>query len=71
MKIPLIPPLHYDNYFITVFKEKADLFDWFYSNQCSLISNNSSLPSYISYTTEKRLSIVALSVDFETIYSKS
>ena len=61
-KIPLIPPLYYDNRFITDFKEKAELFNSFFSKQCSLISNNSSLPSYINYTTEKCLSTVALSV---------
>ena len=62
-KIPLIPPLYYDNRFITDFKEKAELFNSFFSKQCSLISNNSSLPNYINYTTEKRLSTVALSVE--------
>ena len=55
--------LYYDNRFITDFKEKAELFNSFSSKQCSLISNNSSLPSYINYTTEKRLSTVALSVE--------
>ena len=61
-KIPLIPPLYHDNCFKTDFKEKAELFNSFFSKQCSLISNNSSLPNYINYTTEKRLSTVALSV---------
>ena len=53
----------YDNRFITDFKEKAQLFNSFFSKQCSLISNNSSLPNHINYTTEKRLSAVALSVE--------
>ena len=35
-KIPLIPPLYYDNRFITDFKEKAELFNSFFSKQCSL-----------------------------------
>ena len=60
--IPLIPPLYYDNHFITNFKEKAELFNSYYSKQFSLISNSSSLPSYIIYTTEKRLYKVALSI---------
>ena len=60
--IPLIPPLYYDNHFITNFKEKAELLNSYYSKQFSLISNSSSLPSYIIYTTEKRLSKVALSI---------
>ena len=59
-EIPLIPPLYYDNRFITDFKEKAELFNSFFSKECSLISSNSSLPNYINYTTEKRLSTVVL-----------
>ena len=62
-KIPLIPPLYYDNGFITDFKEKAEFFNSFFSKQYSLISNNSSLSNYINYTTEKPLSTVALSVE--------
>ena len=62
-KIPLIPPLYYDNRFITNFKKKAEFFNSFFSEQRSLISNNSPLPSYINYTNEKHLSIVALSVE--------
>ena len=58
-KIPLIPPLYYDNRLITDFKEKADLSNSFFSKQCSLISNNSSRPNYINYTSEKRLSTVS------------
>ena len=70
-KIPLIPPLYYDISFITDFKEKAELFNSFFSKQCSVVSNNSSLPNYINYTTEKRPSTVALSVEaIGLIYTK-
>ena len=58
-KIPFIPPLYSNNCFITDFKEKAKLFNLFFSKRCFLISSNSSLPNYINYTTEKRLSTVA------------
>ena len=37
----------------TDFKQKAELFNPFFSKQCSFISNDSSLTSYINYTTEK------------------
>ena len=47
-KIPLIPPLYYDNGFITDFKEKAEFFNSFFSKQYSLISNNSSRSNYIN-----------------------
>ena len=62
-KIPLIPPLYYDNRLITNLKENAELFNSFFSKQCSLISNNNSLPNYINYTSQKPLSTVALSVE--------
>ena len=62
-KTPLIPLLHYDNRFITDFNEKAELFNSFFYKQWPLISINSSLRNYINYTTEKRLSTVALSVE--------
>ena len=62
-KTLLIPPLYYNNRFIKDFKEKAELFHSFFSKQCSLISNNSSLHNYINYTTGRRLSAVALSVE--------
>ena len=62
-KISLTPPLYYDYRFTTDFKEKAELFNSFYSKQCSLISNNSSRPSYINHTTETSLSVVGLSVE--------
>ena len=39
-KTPIIPPLFYENRFITDFKEKAQLFNIFFSNQCSLIPYN-------------------------------
>ena len=53
--------LHY----ITILRlyTKAGLFNLFFSGPCSLISNNSSLPSCINYNTEKHLSTVALSVE--------
>ena len=62
-KMSLTPPLYYDYRFTTDFKEKAELFNSFYSKQCSLISNNSSRPSYINHTTETSLSVVGLSVE--------
>ena len=54
-KIPIIPPLFYENRFITDFKEKAQLFNIFFSKQCSLIPNNSSLPADVNYIIDKRL----------------
>ena len=60
-KTPNIPPLFYENRFMTDFKEKAQLFNIFFSKQCSLIPNNSSLPADVNYITDKRLSTVTFS----------
>ena len=57
-KTPNIPPLFYENRFMTDFKEKAQLFNIFFSKQCSLIPNNSSLSADVNYITDKRLSTV-------------
>ena len=61
-KKPVIPPLFYENQFITYFKEKTKLFNLLFSKQCSVIPNNSSLPAEINYITDKRLSTVTFSV---------
>ena len=62
-KIPLIPPLFHENRFIIDFKEKAELFNSFFSKQCSLITNNSKLSTSPSYITDKRLSSITFSAD--------
>ena len=46
-KIPVIPPLFHNNSFITNFKEKAEMFNRFFANQCSLKVNESTLPGHI------------------------
>ena len=40
-KILVIPPILYDNKFITNFNEKAEIFNNFFAKQCSLINTNS------------------------------
>ena len=62
-KVPCIPPLFHENKFITDFKEKADVFNLFFSDQCSLIKNSSRLPSTTTKRTEHILSTVNFSVD--------
>ena len=57
-KIPLIPNLFYENHFITDFKEKAELFNSFFSNQCSLLKNCCKLPTNLKYINDKRLFII-------------
>ena len=62
-KIPLIPPLFHENRFITDFKEKAELFNSLFSNQCSLLKNCSKLPTNLRYVTDKRLRTINFTAD--------
>ena len=55
-KIPLIPPVFHDNEFVT------ELLHSFYAEQCSLINNNSRLPTNFTWITEKRLDNVTFSI---------
>ena len=61
MKMSIIHPLFYENCFITDFKKKAELFNIFFSKSCSLIPNNSSLPTDVNQITDKHLSTVTFS----------
>ena len=54
-KIPCIPPFFHDNKFITDFQEKSELFNSFFSKQCSTIDNSSELLSNLAYHTNKRI----------------
>ena len=46
-KIPCLLSLFHKNKFVTDFWEKAETFNSFFAKQCSLINNDSSLPSEI------------------------
>ena len=56
--IPIIQPLYHKNEFVINFKKKAELFNSFFADQCSLINNSSELPSKLEYLTQSRLSSV-------------
>ena len=62
-KILLMPLLFHENKFVTNFLEKAELFNSFFSKQCSLINNGSTLPTHMQYLTNNRLSSVTFSQD--------
>ena len=65
-KVPCIPPIYHNNKYVTDFKEKSEIFNYFFANQCSLIPSNSILPSEIKLFTEHTLT----SWDFPVIFSK-
>ena len=70
-KNPCIPPLFHENKFIADFKEKAELFNRFFVNQCSLLSNNSVFPTDLPQLTNKCLdSIHFSSSDIDKIISR-
>ena len=62
-KPPIIPPLYHKNEFVIDIKKTPELFNSFFADQCSLISNSSELPSKFEYITQSRLSSITFSKD--------
>ena len=63
-----LKPFYLKSCFIADFKKKVELFNCFFSKQCSLIANYSEIPTILSSRTYKRLSTVTLSAkDIEKI----
>ena len=60
-KTLIIPPLFYENRFVTDFKKKAELFNSFFAKQCTVINNGNSLPSELLLKTDKFLSNITFS----------
>ena len=58
-KVPCILPIFHDNKFITNFIEKTELFNSFFANQCSLITNTSELSTNCKILTVKSLSNIS------------
>ena len=58
-KVPCIPPIFHENRFIIDFREKAELFNSFFANQCSFVRNSSVLPTDFELFTDKSLSNIA------------
>ena len=56
-------PLFYENRFITDFKEKTELLNSFFSNQCSLLNNCSKLATNPKYVTNKKLRTINFTAD--------
>ena len=70
-KNPCIPLLFHDNKFITDFKEKSKIFNYFFAKHCSLIDNGSTLTSLFPLITEQSFSDIEFTVeDIKNIISK-
>ena len=52
-KVPRIPPLFHNNTFITNCKLKAEIFNDYFSSQCTPFHNDSNLPPFTKLTNEK------------------
>ena len=57
-KIPCISPLFHNNTFISNFREKGELFNTFFAQQCNLISNASKIYARLNIKTTKTLSSI-------------
>ena len=64
--IPIIPPLSVNGKIVTNFKEKANLFNKYFSSQCTPLPNDSKLPENQTYITETKLS--SFDIEDEDIY---
>ena len=62
-KILCLPPLLHQGKLVTDFKEKANIFNNFFANQCSVVSNNSELPVILTRETHESLSTINFSTD--------
>ena len=60
-KNPCIPPLKQQNKYVADFKEKAEIFNSFFAEQCSLMNNSSKLPLIFLKRTDKFISSVSFS----------
>ena len=62
-KVSCIAPIFHDNKFATDFSKRADLFNSFFAKQCSIIENNSVLPSSTNPITDQYLANIEFTKD--------
>ena len=60
-KVPCVPPIYDNNRYVTDFKEKCQLFNSYFSEQCSLLKNISTLPNTCSKHTNNILDTIIFS----------
>ena len=62
-KTPLIPPLLVNGTLVTDFLQKANLFNSFFSEQCTTIPTNSKIPNNPTFISNKRLDKLVFNID--------
>ena len=62
-KIPSIPPIFINNHFVTDFLSKANIFNTFFSQQCTNIVTDSTVPSTPSFISDKKLNQIDFNID--------
>ena len=60
-RVPVILPLSFNNKFVTNFKAKANIFNDFFSKQCTPLANGGKLPQNQVYLTNLRINSVLFS----------
>ena len=66
-EIPCIPPLFYQNKYLTDFKKKSKLFNRFFAKRCSIINNSNKLPFNLCKKTDKSISTIIVTSDLATL----
>ena len=67
-KIPCISTLSHQGKYVIDFKKKAELLNFFFAKQCSIIQNSSKLPLTLSKNIKKSISSITFSCnDIATI----
>ena len=67
-KMPCISTLSHQGKYVIDFKKKAELFNFFFSKQCSIIQNSSKLPLTLSKNMKKSISSITFNYnDIATI----
>ena len=62
-KIPLIPPLLVGNKLVADLLVKGNLFNDYFSQQCTTVDNDSSIPPNITFATEQKPSTFEFCTD--------
>ena len=60
--IPCIIPLFHNNTFISKFRDKAELFNTFFADQCTLINNSSEIPATLNIKATKTIPVTGADI---------